>query len=56
MELENFVLPVLMSDFKTKAKRLGFFAMLNEKLSNELNISTAYEDGMLKYLLESDIA
>jgi len=57
MELENFVLPVPMSDFKTKAKRPGFSAMSNEKLSNELNISIpAWEDGMLIYLLEANIA
>lgn len=55
MELDNFVVPVPMSDFKTKAKRPGFSAMSNEKLSNALNISIpAWEDGVIKYVLESD--
>jgi len=52
MKLENSIVPVPMRDFKTKAKRPGFSAMSNEKLSNALNISIpTWEDGLIKYVL-----
>jgi dTDP-4-dehydrorhamnose reductase len=57
MELDNIVVPVPMSDFKTKAKRPGFSAMSNKKLSNALNVSIpAWEDGITKYILEAAVA
>jgi len=55
MELENLVVPVPMSDFKTIAKRPGFSAMSNKKLSNALNINIpSWKDGVMKYLLEAN--
>lgn len=57
MELNNLVVPVPMSDFKTIARRPRFSAMSNERLSNALNISIpAWKEGMVKHVLETDIA
>jgi dTDP-4-dehydrorhamnose reductase len=57
MKLDNSVTPVSMRDFKTMAKRPGFSAMSNKKLSNALNVSIpAWEDGVIKYVLGADVA
>jgi dTDP-4-dehydrorhamnose reductase len=37
-ELDNVFVPVPMSEFETKAKRPGFSAMINNKLSQDLNV------------------
>ena len=54
MELDNLVVPVPISNFKTKAKRPKFSAMSNKKLSNALDITIpTWEQGLIRYVFEA---